>query len=235
MPRTERPSRTPLRFSPAVRKNLNAYVLGATAAGVGALALPAPATCEVIYTPAHVEIQPSRGGVGFLLDLNHDGIDDFGIVNFYSTTSAILNVWISREQQGNEVFSHGAGYAAAIPAGVTIGSNGKFRAAQSWDMANDDFPLGNCQGPWKDAHNRYLGLKFEIGGEIHYGWARLGVTCFTPRAAKVLLTGYAYETLANTPIITGQTPATPAHAVTSTADVFPMAENLASLALGYRR
>jgi hypothetical protein len=71
-------------------------------------------------------------------------------------------------------------------------------------MANDDFPVGNCQGPWKEAHNKYLGLKFEINGEVHFGWARLSVTCFTPAAARVLLTGYAYETVANQPILTGK-------------------------------
>jgi hypothetical protein len=188
-----------------LHKNLSAYSLGATAAGVAALAMMPQATAEIVYTPADHEIQPNRGGNGYLLDLNHDGVNDFLIVNFYSTTSALLNVWVSPEHTANEIFSNGAGYAAAIPAGVAIGSNGKFHPAQSMDMANDDFPVGNCQGPWKDASNKYLGFKFEIDGETHFGWARLSVTCFTPAAARVLLTGYAFETVANQPIVTGKT------------------------------
>jgi hypothetical protein len=208
MQRSPRSPRIPFQFSSTLHKNLNAYALGATAAGVAAFAIVPPAAAEIVYTPADHEIRPNRGGTGFFLDLNHDGINDFLIVNFYSTTSAILNVWVSPEQVGNEIFSNGAGYAAAIPAGVAIGSNGRFHPAQSLGMANDDFPVGNCQGPWKDARNKYLGLKFEINGEVHFGWARLSVTCFTPAAARVLLTGYAYETVANQPILTGQTSGT---------------------------
>jgi hypothetical protein len=208
MRRTSRPTRTPFPLSAPVHKNLSAYALGATSAGVAILAIVPPAAAEIVYTPANHEIKPNRGGTGYFLDLNHDGVNDFLIVNFYSTTSAILNVWVSPEQAGNEIFSNGAGYAAAIPAGVAIGSNGKFHPAQSMDMANDDFPVGNCQGSWKEASNKYLGLKFEINGEVHFGWARLSVSCFTPAAARVLLTGYAYETVANQPIVTGQTSGT---------------------------
>jgi hypothetical protein len=204
MQRTSGPTRTPLQISSTLHKNLNGYALAATAAGVALLAIVPPASAEIVYTPANHEIKPNRGGTGYFLDLNHDGVNDFLIVNFYSTTSAILNVWASPERASNEIFSNGAGYAAAVPAGVAIGSNGRFHPAQSLGMANDDFPVGNCQGPWKDASNKYLGLKFEINEEIHFGWARLSVTCFTPAAARVLLTGYAYETVATQSIVTGQ-------------------------------
>jgi hypothetical protein len=232
MPRSSRSLRTRFQVSPSLHNKLNAYALGATAAGVAVLAIVPPATAEIVYTPANHEIRPNRGGTGFFLDLNHDGINDFLIVNFYSTTSAILNVWVSPEQVGNEIFSNGAGYAAAIPAGVAIGSSGRFHPAQSLGMANDDFPVGNCQGPWKDARNKYLGLKFEISGEVHFGWARLSVTCFTPRAARVLLTGYAYETVVNAPIVTGQTSGTAEDAALTPSEVIrPENSRVAPLSL----
>jgi hypothetical protein len=234
MQRTSRPTRTAFQFSSTFHKNLNAYALGATAAGVGVLAIVPHATAEIVYTSVHHQIQPNRGGNGFFLDLNHDGINDFLIVNFYSTTSAILNVWVSPEQVGNEIFSNGAGYAAAIPAGVTIGSNGRFHPAQSLGMANDDFGIGNCEGPWKEARNKYLGLKFEINGEFHFGWARLSVTCFTPAAARVLLTGYAYETVANQPILTGQVSGTSEQSSLTPPAASQSKFQLGLLAEGYR-
>ena len=233
MQRASRPTRTDFQFSPTLHKTLNAYALGATAAGVAALAIVPHATAEIVYTPANHAIQPNRGGNGFFLDLNHDGINDFLIVNFYSTTSAILNVWVSPEQVGNEIFSNGGGYASAIPAGVTIGSNGRFHPAQSLGMANDDFGIGNCQGPWKEARNKYLGLKFDINGEVHFGWARLSVTCFTPGAARVLLTGYAYETVANQPILTGQISRTPEQSSLTPPAASHSKFQLGLLALGY--
>ena len=234
MKRASRSRRTPCHLPSKVHKNLNAYALGATAAGVAVLAMVPGAAAEIVYTPANQAIPANRGGNGFLLDLNHDGTADFLIVNFYSTTSAILNVWVSPEQGGNEIFSNVPGYAAAIPAGAVIGSNGRVHPAQSQDMANDDFPVGNCQGPWMEARNKYLGLKFEINGEDHFGWARLSVTCFTPRAAKVLLTGYAYETAAGKAITTGDIGGAEEHTASALPADSTSVSHLDLLALGSR-
>ncbi len=59
---------------------------------------------------------------------------------------------------------------------------------------------GKCEGPWLNVKNRYLGLKFIIKGKDHFGWARLTTT-----GRIALLTGYAYETIPNKPIIAGKT------------------------------
>ncbi len=52
--------------------------------------------------------------------------------------------------------------------------------------------------------NRYLGVKFLISGQTHYGWIRLTVIT-EPRGMSATITGYAYETIANKPIKAGQT------------------------------
>jgi hypothetical protein len=59
-------------------------------------------------------------------------------------------------------------------------------------------------GQWFYTSKRYLGLQFTIGGQVHYGWARVAVTR-SNRAIQATLTGYAYETIPNKPIITGKT------------------------------
>jgi len=61
-----------------------------------------------------------------------------------------------------------------------------------------------CQGKWNNVQKRYLGLKFTIHGQTHFGWARLNTTCNLYKVDAVL-TGYAYETVGNKPIITGKT------------------------------
>jgi hypothetical protein len=51
-------------------------------------------------------------------------------------------------------------------------------------------------------------LKFTINGQVHYGWARFNVKVLHDGhnyRTTPLLTGYAYETVPNKPIITGQT------------------------------
>jgi hypothetical protein len=62
------------------------------------------------------------------------------------------------------------------------------------------------RGYWFSAKNQYLGLTFVYKGETHYGWARL-TTGYGKKLCefKALLTGYAYESEPNTPILTGQT------------------------------
>jgi hypothetical protein len=62
----------------------------------------------------------------------------------------------------------------------------------------------NACGQWLHATNRYLGLKFVIKGKTHYGWARLTTSCAQFECSD-LLTGYAYETVANKSIVTGKT------------------------------
>jgi len=49
----------------------------------------------------------------------------------------------------------------------------------------------------------YLGLKFTVGGQVYYGWARVEVNRQTPLRITATLTGYAYETIPNRPILTG--------------------------------
>jgi hypothetical protein len=62
--------------------------------------------------------------------------------------------------------------------------------------------LGEWGNDGKGLKNRYLGFRFAIKNKAHYGWARVSVSEY-PFAAT--LTGYAYETIPNKPIIAGKT------------------------------
>jgi hypothetical protein len=205
MPQSPR-SRKTTRLSQSIHKQLNMYAFAAGAAGVGMLAFAVPAEGRIVYTPDNQKIPPN----GYLaLDLNHDGVNDFIFSNFYSSTSSTLNLSIDPENQSNEIFSTGghvhSAFAAALAAGRKIGPLGKFQKLLGEGMANDVDLDGKCQGPWVNAHERYLGLKFILKGKIHYGWARLNVRCVSPHAINATLTGYAYETVANKPIVAGET------------------------------
>jgi hypothetical protein len=64
----------------------------------------------------------------------------------------------------------------------------------------------------------FLGLKFMIGGEVHYGWARINVKANSLTITATLM-GYAYETVPGRPILTGFTQGT----LDNTAEVNPAA------------
>ncbi|MGD0990674.1 MAG: hypothetical protein ABR874_22945 [Candidatus Sulfotelmatobacter sp.] len=105
--------------------------------------------------------------------------------------------------------------AAPVAWGEVVG-NGPERSFQSqalpMDSSNSFYYFGgggtvNSLGAWGKGRRftgPYLGFKFLIDGEIHYGWARVNVHAnFLDLSAT--LTGYAYESVANRPILTGFT------------------------------
>ncbi len=194
--------RTVTNLSKPIRHQVNLYALAASAAGVGILALAEPAEAEVVYTPSHVPIAPNRT-VG--LDLNHDGIVDFTFQNrlyIYSVYDRRDDLSITAES-ANEILGHAS--ASALRQGVKVGSSGAFSAGpKSMAFGTDQVGSFYCSGKWNKVHGRYLGLKFTIAGETHFGWARLSTTCDLYKIDAVL-TGYAYETVARKAIVTGQT------------------------------
>jgi hypothetical protein len=202
--------RTPSRISESLHRQLNSYALAASAAGVSLAVLAQPAEGKIVYTPAHRVIH--RGDPGILqLDLNHDGVADFKFENWWHSDTDLgpagsLSVFPS--QGVNGIRGYGTEnkfvyFASALPAGERIGSKEPFVSPNRIDWM---LRAGYGWGQWNDVKNSYLGLKFVIKGKTHYGWARLNVHS-NPTNFKInaVLTGYAYETIPNRPIITGKT------------------------------
>jgi hypothetical protein len=192
-------------LSEAVHQQLNAYALAASAAGVGILAWPLAGEAKIVYTPAHIRVSG-----GFLaLDLNHDSVVDYKI-RTHRYNSYFWELWVS-PSGGNQVYRGSASryksfYAAALPAGVRLGPKKKWvpgGVMLDWEFFTSGSRTGRA-GPWFDVRRRYLGLKFLINGHFHYGWARLNVKG-TAQGIDAVLTGYAYETIPNKPIIAGKT------------------------------
>jgi hypothetical protein len=215
--------RNTITLSDSVHHQLNMYALAASAAGVSVLALPQPAECKIIYTHAHKTIVTNER---YNLDLNHDGVADFIVSNVLVAPFGSLLVCAANargtclyahSQQKNEIWgkpNQHRNWAYALAAGVKVEPNPRrflpknsYMAGFSCDPSGCTHPSDN--GPWKgNVRGRYLGLKFIIGGQVHYGWARLNVSYKTGsnggKYLQATLTGYAYETIANKPIIAGQ-------------------------------
>jgi hypothetical protein len=197
--------------------HLHAYALAAGAAGVSLLALVQPSEAEIVYTPVDEII--GRQGT-YKLDLNNDGIDDFIIEERPSRDSfASIQQLFARIPTGNfvkcassECISTNSDVAAAIPLGARIGPGERgWIPYLAWMAFEELAKRGTVlyTHPWVNVTDRYLGLEFQINGETHYGWARLTVR-FLPgppeeRTWEARLTGYAYETTADTAINAGQT------------------------------
>lgn len=195
-------------LNPRIDKMIAAYATTAGAVGVALLATAPTAEAEIIYTKAHVTI--GRGVTShYHLDLNHDRIGDFSI-GFCSCEphGTALSISSMRGVGNMVIGAPGHPYsAAALKAGAPIGPKQPFRPLEIRMATTGSYGSGPYSGgPWINVSDRYLGLKFEINGEFHYGWARMTVM---DGFGEVLLTGYAYETIPNKPLKAGQTSETP--------------------------
>ena len=200
-------------LSGPLQQRLNSYALAAGAAGVGVLAVTQPAAAKIVYTPTHKVITFTHA---VALDLNHDGKTDFTFHETFITTTSVgedhsLILSVLPDHAKNEIWGKSR-HASALRAGVQVGPKGQFSVSKK-TMAVDYYAdgtggSGTCAGLWNNVKNRYLGLKFTINGTTHFGWARLNVTCttmFGNHLVSGVLTGYAYETIPNKPIVTGKT------------------------------
>jgi hypothetical protein len=229
-------------------KQLLAYTATAGAAGVAALAMVQSAEAKVVYTPANTPIQLNGGPV--YLDLNDDGVADFALQS--STYQAAR---IPRRQkhpsglpffQDLEAIPQGAGdavlgyidnsqgldvgCAAALPQGAKVGPKSPFltsnRVVLFSVVETYTYPHEACE--WAQKHRgAFLGVKFSINGETHYGWAHI-----TLGSKGTVLNGYAYETVANQPIETGKTSGTDSAAWEKTVLPRPQSATLGALARG---
>ena len=240
MKRAPRPRRTSLEFSSVLHNNLTGYALGAAAAGVATLALHPPAAAEIVYTATDQVINELST---VKLDLNHDGIVDFELVNFVgSTTGAGDRLFLTPTNGGNGVIPGQPDAvdrftAAALPAGFLVSPQRTFSNRQA-DMAfacvDSSCVFHPIGGPWKNATNQYLGLQFLIDGKRHYGWAGLTVLAVAGDQVFATLTGYAYETVIGRPIRAGEVEGTFDEAANARPADSPSAASLGILALGSR-
>jgi hypothetical protein len=241
--------RIPSKLPESVHRQLNAYALAATAAGVGVLALTHPAEARIVYTRTHKLIQGQGQNLG--IDLNHDGIVDFF---FHRGTSALSTTSLRIRPAVSKNYIWGtpgafARFASALPARFNIKSSKHFSNKSSADYGaimyfKQSTSQGNhrTSGQWGGSQNRspYLGLQFEIRGRRHYGWARVSIHVNPPLLPTYYLTGYAYETIPGKPIVAGKTHSeddidpVPGASLTNPVPDIPQPASLGALALGVR-
>jgi hypothetical protein len=207
---TSRPRQTTA-LNAKLDRRLFAYAAAASAAGVSALALAQPAEAKVVYTKTHVVLTASPKTI-YPLDLNRDGINDFSLLD---TNTSLQNgvVMVIRCLPVRADRALGKDYQSALRQGVKVGHGDTFSSGyERMGLFGYTTTHGYVYaGPWvnngKGVKNRYLGLKFTIKNKTHYGWARLSVAIDHSPLLNITetLTGYAYETVPNKPIVTGRT------------------------------
>ncbi|MCH8902928.1 MAG: T9SS type A sorting domain-containing protein [Bacteroidetes bacterium] len=200
------------KLKPILKTKLAAYssIAGAL------IAVSGSAEAKVVYTDINPDLTFNTNLDTFKLDLDNNAVLDFMInlkinsaAGFFgnSVTASPLaanaiNASTTTITISTKVYVRKTPYA--MIANDPIGS------AQMWQTAASQFlalsfkvPLNfGTAGNWPGATDKYLGLKFDIGGQTHYGWARLTISA---TAISFTIKDYAYEDIADTVILAGDT------------------------------
>ena len=204
-------------LSKSIDQRMKVYSAVAVAAGVSVLALGQSAQGEVVITRKTIPIPTSNfffpPPTPVLISLNNNSINDFSF-SLYSFAYHSFDVSLTvRPLEGGAVVAtpngKGGFYASALARGAKIGPSAHFsskgaadvEAARGFDASSNYSRklYGNWGG---NPANRYLGVRFLINGQTHYGWVRLTVTT-EPRGFSAEITAYAYETTPNKRILAG--------------------------------
>jgi len=218
-------------LSVSCQQQLSAYALAAAAAGVSVLALAPHSEAKILYTPIHRVI---GNGNSYKLDFIGHGTTDLIIQNEY-------NYWgfhsqeLAAKQAGSNQVAHNYFGAVAMSRGQQIGPKCAFSGGL--EVMAELAGTGNSSGifgSWINVNNHYVGARFYIEGKVHYGWARLNVQVQLPLTVTATLTGYAYETVPNKPIIAGKIKG-PDVVTVEPASLGRLAQGSAGLAPGRRK
>ncbi len=149
------------------------------------------------------------------MDMNGDGITEF---TFSSANFSLGGFSIIGSGQ-NAVIAIGAvppdlgGYVVPLQAGVEV--RAAWPGPGEWvapvNTGGTTVGLGftacstiGCLGLFTGLESGYAGLQFQLDGQTHYGWARVGAPLAGFNGGWIY--EYAYQTQPDTPILTGAVP-----------------------------
>lgn len=196
---------------------LMTWNLVAVALVVAALAVPS--TAEIVYTPVNASIALNTQ---YNIDLQGNGTTNFTLTSKYweayceqppyseytwslTATPAGQNGVVVDPANSNSNDASPLASGVLVNSSLKYSSNLSFLAELYWGACGT-----GTMGEWFGISARYLGLQFQgSDGQTHYGWAEVSTTAYVDQNGNLhttnILIGFAYETIANQGILTGQT------------------------------
>jgi hypothetical protein len=178
------------------------------------------ATAEVVVTKKTIPIpmSPYNEPEKLEISLANNGINNIGFELLNYSSGRGLSVFGVNAK--DEVITGGtwSAYALALKPGTKIGQAPDFFYNDLVELSATS-SIRYCKGYWapnlKDrfigcgtVRDKYLGVRFPIDGEFHYGWIRLTVKTNSQTHGPYMtaaITEYAYETVPDEPIYAGST------------------------------
>ena len=183
----------------------------------------AVADAQVVYTdvnPDQVVTVTNGSLTDYVVDFNNDANEDLAIATYgylynYGGTDYQLNYvfsFVANNATAAMVGSMQAAGTSSFPVTASLASGTAIGAGSTWlDTTAAEGTLfftaatgfgQTLLGTANTGNDVYLGARFLIGTNTHYGWVRINVAT---DASSVTIKDYAYNATANGPINAGQT------------------------------
>ncbi|GLB48595.1 hypothetical protein [Neptunitalea lumnitzerae] len=192
-----------------MKRNKNKKDFAKKILNYGTIATVMGVTIDASGQIEYTDVNPDFGGseVIYELDLNNDNQVDFTVVHTISSGENVL--YFDTKSPGAEVMGEvykisekdDYGFALGLDNGDVISYRQK-----TWLKGTDGILLNSAScysgfSNWCGVEDKYVGLRFKIDGNVHYGWARLDVSL---SGAKWVIKDYAYNTEPNASIRAGE-------------------------------
>lgn len=205
---------------------LNESKLARFSAIAGAVLASGSVDAQLIYQDINPDVLIDTASGSYDLDFNSDAIIDltFSVVNMVGAGTTSGFTFTYNVNVANVAFGPGAGVVnlvvgtgtsassapAALNNGDLISVAAPFASSSASNLAlvgdvvipalSYTYPI--AQGNWIGATDKFIGAKFMIGTNVHYGWVRLDVSA---GADTIVVKDYAYNQNGDTPLNAGQT------------------------------
>lgn len=168
------------------------------------------ANATIVWTNLipHQTTLANGSGATFDVDLDNNATIDYRFTLIYITGSSGSAGFVIAQagQVGTSNFVSIDTVGGVLDARAFASGNSIDSSSIVWhSMASSNPNLlsslsGFTSGYWTGNSDWYLGVKFLIGSNYHYGWIKMSIN---PNTMDVTLKEYAYENVANTAILAG--------------------------------
>lgn len=166
------------------------------------------ASGQILYT----NIDPDfAGDIGdeFFLDLNQDAVNDFRIqqsgdnlfIEPLSSNSILGSINFNSSSNNSYAYPFALSSGDVISSGQTSWAAFDTQSLNFGSYSSSSSSSSPCSyGNWCDETDKFLGLRFIVNGNTHYGWARLDAVFTNGWTVK----DFAYNTIPDASIEAGQ-------------------------------